>query len=356
LRLLAFFYDSLEADFHNFYQESFRNLYCQAPFVKTCLLYLGLFSFILSDAQDFGQVDRYAEKIHGEMPDLLARKLSAPFKTDIEKFRAIFSWITYNIEYNANPRTNASRYAKQKTDTTWDSRSLDERVAYNVIKNKTAVCDGYARLLKTLCDYSGLSCNVICGFAKTGESRDKYFCTNHTWNAVYINNSWKLVDITWASGYVSQGNNSFIRMNDDKYFLASPEEFIKNHYPEDPQWTLLEKPPVLREFQDRPFLLKAFIKNRIVDYSPSTGTLNAAEGDTIQLKLTMAENLKTAISESEYYSSLPHFASSSFEFLEPVSTSEKEILYRYIVKQGIQWLNVLYRDDIVMRYRVKVRQ
>jgi hypothetical protein len=322
--------------------------------VKTCSLVVFLFSFYFAGAQNYRQIDNRSAVIEASRPDELARKLVAPYKTDTEKFRAIFSWITNHISYNLqrSARNGKLHFAEINADTTWDSKPLDERVAYQVIKNRKAVCDGYARLLKTLCDYAGLSCNVISGYAKTGGRTDRNFCTNHTWNAVYLDSVWKLVDVTWASGYVSTGTDEFVKKYDDLYFLLSPEEFSKNHYPEDPQWTLLERPPEMKEYKNRPFLLKAFIKNRIVDYTPALGTFTVSPGDTIEIKLTTSDLSNGAKGTA----SLPHLSTSSVVFLQPVYTSPaKEILYRYHVTPGVEWLNVLYGDDIVIRYCVKMK-
>jgi transglutaminase/protease-like cytokinesis protein 3 len=226
------------------------------------LLLFGLIALALSArSQNYWMIDNRSASIDAAMPDELARKLTAPYKTDVEKFRAIFSWVAAHIEYKVSRPAFAiahNRASRQKPDTTWESRSLDERVAYNVLKNRFAVCDGYARLVKTLCDYAGISCNVIYGFAKSGDKNDKIFTTNHTWNAVYIDSAWRLADVTWASGYVSSFTNEYVKKYDDYYFLTRPKDFILSHYPEDPRWTLLDKTPVLKEYDYQPFRLKAF--------------------------------------------------------------------------------------------------
>ena len=132
-----------------------------------CIFLLAVFAH--ANAQQFWQIDKRSAGIDAVMPDELAKKLTAPYKTDLEKFRAIFTWITSHIDYKLPSRSwsKTQTRSRQNTDTTWESRSLDERVAYNVMKNRAAVCEGYARLLKTLCDYAGISCNVISGYARS---------------------------------------------------------------------------------------------------------------------------------------------------------------------------------------------
>jgi transglutaminase/protease-like cytokinesis protein 3 len=133
-------------------------------------------------------------------------------------------------------------------------KPLNERVAEGVLRKRVAFCDGYARLFKTLCDYAGITSELITGYAKTSNRKrtDYSFRSNHRWNAVMIDSTWKLLDATWASGYISSGSNDFVRRFDDKYFLSPPEEFIKDHYPEDTRWTLLPSPPSFKDYLNAP--------------------------------------------------------------------------------------------------------
>jgi hypothetical protein len=309
-------------------------------------------------AQNYRQIDIRAAGIDASRPDELALKLTAPYKTDIEKFRSIFSWITTHVDYNLQRPVSGTyvRSSRQKTDTSWDSRSLDQRVAFNVLKTRTAVCDGYARLLKTLCDFAGLSCNVISGYAKTGDRSDRYFATNHTWNAIYLDGSWQLADVTWASGYIIPGANQYVRKPDESFFLTPPSEFIKNHYPEDPQWTLLDNEPVLREFRQSPFLLKAYVKNRIIDYAPSYGNLQVVIGDTIHFTIKLADISNRERSIAGIFTPMCETGSASSIFLQPDNdVIQKEINYTYEVKPGTEWLNIVYSDDVIMRYHLEVQ-
>lgn len=61
------------------------------------------------------------------------------------------------------------------------------------------------------CRYAGLFCTVLTGFAKGLDYRpgDKFKGTeyNHSWNAVYIDNNWYLVDSHWATRYLISEKN-----------------------------------------------------------------------------------------------------------------------------------------------------
>ena len=72
---------------------------------------------------------------------------------------------------------------------------------YVVLKNRFAVCSGYANLYQALGEKMGLKSAVVIGYAKglgylVGNASD----ANHAWNAVRINNSWYLIDATWGAG------------------------------------------------------------------------------------------------------------------------------------------------------------
>ena len=64
-------------------------------------------------------------------------------------------------------------------------------VAQKVLRRGKAVCDGYARLFKVLCQYTGLEAVVLNGYVRTDVGRSsERFKTNHTWNAVRIDSVW----------------------------------------------------------------------------------------------------------------------------------------------------------------------
>src|SRR4051812_26477875 len=105
-------------------------------------------------------------------PATLSKLLTANDTTDLQKVKSIFRWVTDNIAYNVRSfqnRTNAyspDYWLEKDDDTSAALKPLNERVAEMVLKRRTAVCDGYARLFKSLCDYSGIKCEIITGYAK----------------------------------------------------------------------------------------------------------------------------------------------------------------------------------------------
>ena len=318
-------------------------------------------SFSQEQTFNFSYIDRKVQRVKVSSPDSLAQELTSSYSTDVEKLRSIFRWITENIAYRTKNVVSSRRgmkYMIEEEDTL--SESLNERIAVEVLKKREAVCDGYARLFKTLCDYAGLRSEIITGYARPNMDRmGSQFKSNHRWNAVLLDSSWHLLDVTWASGYISYGNDQFIKAYDNYYFMTPPEQFIKDHYPEDSRWTLLTNPPTLKEFYRTPFKHSAFSKYSIVSFAPAKGIIEASIGDTVKVELTMAYNEKHEIAPDTLKDEIHILpATFSLDSLKPVfSDNKKRISYQYAINSpGVEWLNVIYNDDVVLRYKLNIRK
>ncbi len=312
---------------------------------------------------NFSAIDWRVQSIEATTPDTLALQLTAPYTSELEKVRSIFRWITEHIGYNVNlySRTGRSRTQRypplEPYDSIIESRSLNERIAYGVIQKKVALCYGYARLFKTLCDYAGIQSEIITGYARSNTGSNK-FRSNHTWNAVRIDSTWHLLDATWASGYVSFGMEEFIKQYNDFYFLTPPEQFIRSHYPEDLQWTLLTNPPTLREFNQAPFRHSAFIKYQIKSFRPASGVIEAAIGDTLVFELETDVERDKMIAAEGYYDSTMLAGTPYWVFVKPLDApSTQKVRYQYTVNSGtVEWLHLLYNNDVILRYRLNIRK
>lgn len=308
---------------------------------------------------NFANIDSSVRNIQAPTIDSLAKKITAAYKTELEKTRAIFSWVAQNISYNTGIYNVGKGYHPVKfvldpADTV-SSKSATEQTAEKVLRRRIAVCDGYAKLFKTLCDYAGIESEMILGYGKCYLEKDVKFRTNHTWNAVRVDSNWYLLDVTWASGFVTFSNEFMHRM-DDSYFLTPPQQFILDHYPEDLKWTLLEHPPTLREFHFSPFKYKSFVKYGIVSASPANGTIEAAIGDTLQIELKLKDAAKDSlIAPDAFFDSTIIQLSPASVFLSPTITNNKAI-YNYVVESNdVEWVHLLYNDDPILRYKLIVK-
>ena len=142
----------------------------------------------------YEEIDRHALNAPASAEasvESLAAYLIEPAKNDREKARAIFRWITENIDYNVEVFFKGGTGATNSED---------------VLKSRKSVCYGYSDIFLSLAKEAGLEAVRISGYGKGyGYVPGKNFSgpANHAWNAVKINGSWYLMDSTWGAGYVS---------------------------------------------------------------------------------------------------------------------------------------------------------
>jgi transglutaminase/protease-like cytokinesis protein 3 len=321
------------------------------------------YAFAQPNTVSFSRIDWNAQSIDADNIDTLAERLTAPYISEKEKVRSIFSWITQHIAYNVgifnySRRLNPVVYNSFPEDTASVWRSADEMTAQRVLRRRVAVCDGYAKLFKTLCDYAGIQSVVVTGYAKGYLGGGDRFRSNHSWNAVRVDSTWQLVDVTWASGFVTMGNE-FVQRLDESYFFTKPEQFIQDHYPEDLRWTLLEHPPAMREFDRAPFKCKSFVKYGISSFFPGKGIIDAALGDTVRIELQFKDATRNkTISSDPFFDSTMLSSDSTRSYISPDTTIKgNTMIYNYVVQEPrVEWIDVLYNDDVVMRYRLHIRK
>ena len=185
------------------------------------------------------------------------------------------------------------------------------------------------------------------------------FGVNHYWNAVMMDRQWHLLVARWASGYLSFSGDEFVRSQDPKYFLPDPAEFIQDHYPDDARWALLTDPQLPNEFRRSPFKQKSFTKYHITSFYPSDGIIETFVGDTLYLHLeTAAIEQGREVCPDLLIDSAIFSHSASWVFLKP---DQKKVLnkhqYTYPVSSpDVEWLYLMYNDDLVLRYKVNVKK
>jgi len=328
-----------------------------------CLLLFLHNSFAQKKSVNFSAIDWHAENTESTSPDTLALLLTEPYSTQLEKVRSIFRWITDHIEYNTLRFQPYAKYHDDGIEAEDDSLPyllpLDERVARIVLKRKQTVCEGYARLFKTLCNLAGIKSEIITGYARTNFNASKRFQCNHNWNAVLIDSNWYLLDATWASGYLSFSGTEFIRDYNDYYFLTPPKYFIEDHYPEDVRWTLLSNSPTISEFNNSPFKLAAYNRYRITSYWPVKGIIHTQVGDSIKIELQTDDEKKTlSLTDVTSPDSVTIAAADSSSLMNKIAivNSNNISCTYYATSQSPQWLQVIYKGDVILRYKLNIEK
>ncbi|MCF8254602.1 MAG: hypothetical protein K9H61_01870 [Bacteroidia bacterium] len=206
----------------------------------------------------------YAQKNNGKgnlpifsfyNPNKLAKAICKNASTDEEKVRAISNWITYHIKYDCKRFVNSDlkRYSSKR-----------------VLFRKHAMCDEYSVLFNDLCQVVNVKSFSVEGYSKgfDFELDDTLYTPDHMWNMVKVDESWHLMDLTFASGYSYYGPSFWERLNvilfrpvtcsklkyvkkrDSTYLLSNPQKFVINHLPSIPEFQNLDQPISLYDFQN----------------------------------------------------------------------------------------------------------
>ncbi len=321
--------------------------------MRKCVIIVMLLPiWVRSQNWNFYEIDSKVESVKVSSLDSLSQELGSFCKSDLEKVRAIFRWISVNIDYNVRPYSSRKRKETGLFYYEPDDGallSLNERIATKVLNKGLAFCDGYSRLFKALCDRAGIKCEIIRGYARTNYGTGR-FSVNHTWNAVYIDNAWQLLDVTWASGIISYGNE-YIRQFNNFYFLTPPEQFIQDHYPEDPQWSLLPEMPVYKEFNQSPFRCSGFIKAGISFYFPLKGVIEVSAGDTVRFELKARVPIRNFfIADGPVPDTL--------NLQQPLYTLNGDMLsVKYVIQPGSnEWLYIFCNDELALQYKLNFKR
>jgi len=251
--------------------------------------------FLVTDAsaQDYSQVDQLVSGYPRSFSkvEALAEKINKDFTKEDEKARAIFYWIANNIKYdvktfyaqnNNRPvaysfRTQEEKEAKQ--------RQFKLDFALGAFKSKKAVCQGYTALFDHLAELTGLESVTVTGTAKTNLTQIGKLpgASDHAWNAVKINGSWKLVEPTWASGVVDPAKRVFTPKFNDGYFFTPPDVFVFTHFPDNKKWLLGEFTE--QEFASYPLYFGEYIRDDYTILAPKTGVFTGKKYNTITFKI-----------------------------------------------------------------------
>ena len=253
------------------------------------------------DQADFQRADSVAALYQGEdlknLP-LLSYKLSSPLTSQVEQFRAIYTWVSTNIESDHNYYLKNKKKRKQLQN---DSLGLSNwnkqfriKVFDRLLNEQRTVCTGYAYLVRELAALAGINCKIIDGYGRTvtaniGESS----VPNHSWNAVQLNGKWYLCDATFSSGSYHYSENMFIPDYQDGYFLAEPELFAKSHYPLDTAWILMDEKPDFKSFLEAPLIYKYAFKHQLIPVEPQAMNLELAKHEQLRFLFKAPESLNT---------------------------------------------------------------
>jgi hypothetical protein len=218
----------------------------------------------------------------GQSVPALAAYLALAGPNETTRARAVYRWIAGHIDYDVRG---------------FRSGSPGDVSPEGVLRSRSSVCEGYARLAEALGTAMGLQVQVVAGWSKGyGYTSGQHFDgpTNHAWNAVRIDGQWRLMDPTWGAGYLDQ-QSQFVRRFQEHYFLTAPEAFIFDHLPQDPQWQLLERPISAAEYENLVYLRPMFFLAGFRVGSHPHARIAADDRVTVTLGVTQAVQVAASV-------------------------------------------------------------
>lgn len=162
------------------------------------------------DENNFSNKNNNSSSVETTAKNIIA-KIITKGMSDFDKAKAIHDYMVINIDYD---------YDDYLANTIpYESYNIE-----GALLNKYAVCAGYAKTFKYLCEFAGLECTYVVGYARG----------YHAWNQVKIDGKWYNVDVTWDDPVNLDKAFDDHKYNKYEYFLVSDAEFA-NHKP---TWTV----------------------------------------------------------------------------------------------------------------------
>ena len=138
----------------------------------------------------------FIDKIN-KKTDEIFNELYDKNKTDEDNIRVFHDFIINNTKYDvANKDANLNNPSS---------------TAYGVLYNNLGICSGYTDTMAIFLD-------------KMNIPNYRISSTTHTWNLVYVNNTWKHLDLTWDDPVTNTGKDEIIH----SFFLVDYNKILKD--------------------------------------------------------------------------------------------------------------------------------
>ncbi|XP_060072641.1 hillarin-like [Ylistrum balloti] len=221
----------------------------------------------------------------------LVQQLTENLKTDLEKVRALYRWVTVK---------DLNIIDFEETLGTDNPMGLLRGIKFGT--------ETYHVLFMRLCSYAGLHCVEIKGHSKSvgyePGMKIQPDTFQNTWNAVLIDGDWRLIQCNWGARHLvlnkdknkakekSSSKDQIRYQYDEHYFLTDPDEFIQEFWSREPEWQLLENPITLEEFEALPFVRSVFFHFGMRFDHGMTAVLDASAKGGCDIKLKIPESLE----------------------------------------------------------------
>lgn len=211
-------------------------------------------------------------------------KLTANVTKDIsseeDKVLAIHEWVTHQVKWRNSKAYETSRKTVKK-----------------VLVKRKGSASSYVILFDEMCKFAKIECEIVRGnvtpeYAINYDPK-AYEISNHSWNAVKINGSWFVIDVTFDAGYMEKKKYSvkkfieknikipypggikrfyfikkkskFVHKPSRDYYLKN-QEMMETHFPLMPMWQLSEDTISSNIYRKNLWERKAHIKSSSGEY------------------------------------------------------------------------------------------
>ena len=226
--------------------------------MKLILLTIILFISAVFSAQDSIPLSRddRMDKIVSNVPkeirkdfNLLHDYLIKYARDDADKVFMFYGYIAANCKYDYKMAYSRNRvnYTPEYT-----------------CRRKKGVCIDFTELFEAFCKKSNITCYTVCGKSKVGFwfkvnrwVRFNFQRVGHAWNVVKVDDSWRLMDVTWSRvdstrrfyEYDKRGDRHLadkLKYVNREWFDVHPDNFILTHKPYHPAFYLKSDVPTFK--------------------------------------------------------------------------------------------------------------
>ncbi|KAK3494003.1 hypothetical protein B0T13DRAFT_449875 [Neurospora crassa] len=234
---------------------------------------------------NLSQVDKNSRFVASLPPTTTAASLAAtyvcrPYHSDVQRLRAIFTWVSEKV--------------------CWEEDFEGPIDTRRVIHSKRGCSEEFAVLVAEMCEAVGLHCEVVRGYLKSpGEIPDANIVPrpNHWWNAVIVDNEWRMMDTCLASpsfprrALYSSWNSS---QADPWWFLARPTEICWTHIPEHHEQQHI-CPPVAHEvLLNLPCACPPYFKHGLDMFDYNTSLIRIEDLEMVHIKFNVPADVEIA--------------------------------------------------------------
>ena len=167
--------------------------------------------------------------------------------------------------------------------------------------------------------------------------------SDHAWNAVKVGETWRLIDVTWASGIANLETGKMMQQFNDAYFFTQPAIFFLNHFPDDKRYLMTDK--TAEEFAELPLYYGKYLKSGYEFITPEQGVFSLKDTQSIVFQIAdLPEN------------SLVAYVFSNDNKIIPLNLQRKENTTRFeilLTKRNRGYLTIYVNNESIVAYKIQ---